>query len=85
MFIEVINEDVAFLERQYEQRSSRLQELSLSKPDSNELAHGTTVQRTHRPFILLPFHHPSDPDPITHHHHHNPSHANVTPYHTCCR
>ena len=43
MFIEVINEDVAFLERQYEQRSSRLQELSLSKPDSNELAHGTTV------------------------------------------
>lgn len=58
MFIEVINEDVAFLERQYEQRSSRLQELSLSKPDSNELAHGTTVQSTHHQ-------HPSDPDPIS--------------------
>jgi len=44
MFIEVINEDVAFLERQYEERSSRLQELSLSKPDSNELVHCTTVR-----------------------------------------
>lgn len=44
MFIEVINEDVEFLERQYTQRVNRLQRLSIAAPDSNEIIHGTTVR-----------------------------------------